>query len=60
MRRVLNALPWEEVPGRLAMITLTYPWNFPSDSRTVKAQLHAFRKRWERAWGPEMGVWALE
>jgi hypothetical protein len=45
------------------VVTLTYPgeedW-VPTDGRQAKAQLAAFRRRWERKWGPARGVWKLE
>lgn len=65
MRWVFNSLPWNEVPGRLAMVTLTYPPDWRSvcpDGRTLK-QLHleAFKRRWLRGWGARpVGAWAME
>lgn len=51
-------------PTRLpAMVTLTLPADFRTctpDGETFKRQVKAFRRRWEREWGPMTGVWKLE
>jgi hypothetical protein len=48
------------VPLCLWFLTLTYPAQWPSDARAWKAQLKAFKKRLERAWGHMGVVWKLE
>lgn len=64
MRWTLNALPWDEVPGRLGMVTLTYPdkWReLVPDGRTLKTvHLRRYRERWTRQFGPMIGAWAME
>jgi hypothetical protein len=62
MRWRMLSLPWLGL-ARVRMVTLTMPddWRPACASGAVsKAQLAAFRKRWERAWGPMRAVWALE
>ena len=67
MYRQLAALDYAPLYGlgRVpAMVTLTYPADWQTvapDGQTVKAQLKAFRKRYERAWGePLVAFWKLE
>lgn len=65
MRWVLNSLPWDEVPGRLALVTLTYPrdWRrWCNDGATLKQEHVArWKSRWRRQWGrPVVGAWAME
>ena len=61
MRWTFNALPWGDVPGRLAMVTLTYPREFPMSGPLVKKNMEAFKMRWLRKWGTEIvGAWVLE
>jgi hypothetical protein len=61
MRWTFNALPWETVPGRLAMVTLTYPVEFPRSGETIKSHFAAFQNRWRRRYGRgPVGAWALE
>jgi len=45
---------------RYGLVTLTYPKAYQSDPRVSKAQLKAFRKRWERRFGPAQAVWVME
>lgn len=56
----LASIDWEKCSGIAEMVTLTYPSEFPLDGETCKAHLQAFRKRYERRWGPAQGAWKLE
>lgn len=67
MYRTLASLDWSPLYalGRaVAMVTLTYPDDWRTvcpGGRTAKAQLKAFRKRYERAWGEQLvAAWKLE
>src|SRR4051794_1160245 len=64
MRRRFLALPWEMLDPNPAMVTLTYPGRYwrrlVPDGRTLEGHRRAFSKRWERRWGPLVGVWAKE
>lgn len=66
MVRTFACLDWSPfaAAGVVAeMVTLTYPGDWRGsapDGRTVKRHLEQFRKRWERKWGPLVGVWKLE
>jgi hypothetical protein len=65
MRWTFSALPWDEIPGRLAMVTLTYPSAWRSvvpDGRVLKDRhLRRWKQRWEGAFGIKvMGAWAME
>lgn len=58
--RAMASISWEPL-GPAQFITLTYPAEFPTDGRTVKAHMHALRKRWARRWGSNpTGAWKLE
>jgi len=59
LRRALS-FPWDEL-GRLGLVTLTYPEEFPLDGRLVKAHALRFWRGWERRWGVKpRGMWCLE
>jgi hypothetical protein len=66
MVRTFACLDWGPfaVAGVVAeMVTLTYPGDWRAsapDGRTVKRHLERFRSRWERKWGPLVGVWKME
>ena len=64
LRWALAAMPWEELGGRPAMVTLTYPADWAAvapNGPAVAGQFRAFRKRWARRWGePVKGVWIRE
>lgn len=68
MLETLNAIDYAPMfvdPARIpAMLTLTYPGDWlpvAPDGKTVKAQLRALRKRYERHYGePFLLVWKLE
>ena len=58
----VSAIPWDKL-GSTFLVTLTYPGDpeyVPRDGVQAKEQLKAFRKRWERRWGPIRAVWKLE
>jgi hypothetical protein len=44
----------------MTFITLTYPREFPTDSRIYKAHLKEYRRRFEERYGKIPGVWRLE
>src|ERR1700681_2895636 len=51
---------WHEL-GRLVLVTLSYPDNFPPDGRLVKRQVKELWRRWEREYGERpRGIWGLE
>jgi hypothetical protein len=61
MLKFFNSIDRVALPALcIWFLTLTYPSNWPADPRAWKAQLKAFRKRLERAWGPMGIVWKLE
>ena len=60
MRERFAALPWERCGDRLAMVTYTYPKEFPHSGRVVKGHREAMKLRWSRKWGAPTGAWALE
>lgn len=60
MLKSLAAVRWDQVTGPMAFVTLTYGREWPRDGGTVKAQLRAFRKRWERRYGPVNAFWGME
>lgn len=45
---------------RVTFCTLTYPAEFPTESRVYKAHLKEYRRRWERLYGACRAVWRLE
>lgn len=51
---------WDDIPGRLCMVTLTYPAVFPMDGAVVTRHRDAFRHAWERAHGPMRALWVRE
>lgn len=60
LRRAAVQFPWDEL-GDLALVSVTYPSDFPTDMRVVKRHFRALLKRWERHWGEEpRGIWKLE
>jgi hypothetical protein len=60
MRKRALSYPWDEL-GRLVLITLTYPLEFPRDGREVKSHARRLWKRWARHWGEApRGMWVLE
>ncbi|MCU1356098.1 MAG: hypothetical protein JWM89_1516 [Acidimicrobiales bacterium] len=56
----IATIDFDALAGIEEMLTLTYPRSFPCDGPTCKAHLQAFRKRYERRWGPARGAWKLE
>jgi hypothetical protein len=61
----LDYRPMLDEPGRLpAMLTLTYPGDWLTvapDGKAAKRHLHAFRRRYVKAWGEDIrAVWKLE
>lgn len=60
----LDLAPMLVQPGQLGMVTLMYPGDWEAvapDGPTVKEHLHAFFKRFERAFGVKiMCIWKLE
>lgn len=60
MLRALGSVRWEDVTGRMAMVTLTYPGEYPRTGKEIKSHLAKFRKRWEREYGPVRAFWGLE
>lgn len=56
--RTIAAVDWSAV-GSLVFVTLTYH-QAPTDGRTVKRHLRAFRERWRRRFGAPVGAWKLE
>jgi hypothetical protein len=68
MVRALCELDYEPMlsdPARVpAMVTLTYPTDWLAvapNGKTAKRHLHAFRRRYEKAWGePLVAVWKME
>jgi hypothetical protein len=58
----LASVDWEQQLNLpLALVTLTYPRDFPFDGRKVKRDLRCFRSRWTRKYGEcPRGAWALE
>ncbi|HZN16364.1 MAG TPA: hypothetical protein VFB78_19020 [Acidimicrobiales bacterium] len=61
MRWRFASIPWDEVGPALAMVTLTYPAQFPADGRKVKRDMDVWRSRWHRRWGEwPKAAWALE
>lgn len=60
LQKAALRFPWHEV-GRLVLITLTYPADFPLDGRLVKRQVKELWRRWEREYGERpRGIWGLE
>ena len=65
-RRLLKTaatLDFSKVNGHPIFVTLTYPRDWRSvcpSGRTAKAHLLAFRKQYERRWGPIQAVWKME
>jgi hypothetical protein len=53
-----NEIMWPR--RRLALVTLTYPRHFDADPLIWKGHLFAWRKRFERQYGPILYVWAME
>jgi hypothetical protein len=62
-RNLLKAalrFPWDEM-GPVALVTLTYPEDFPLDGWAAKRHLDRFWKRWESYFGERpWGIWAME
>ncbi len=62
-RNLLKAalrFPWDEM-GPVALVTLTYPEDFPLDGWVAKWQLDRLWKRWESKFGERpWGLWAME
>ncbi len=57
--QTLNSINKKQVKIPL-FITLTYPGEFPTDPRTWKRDLQAWRRRMHRKFGPCPMVWRLE
>jgi hypothetical protein len=45
---------------RVTFVTLTYPAEFPTESKVYKGHLKEFRRRFERVFGKVRAVWRLE
>lgn len=45
---------------RMSFVTLTYPADFPTDSRIYHAHLKEYRRRMERTYGKVSVIWRLE
>ncbi|MBC6831043.1 hypothetical protein CRD16_00930 [Corynebacterium sp. LK29] len=67
MISVFSELDWNAFlaqPGRIAMVTLTYPGDWQAvapDSKTVYAHLNRLRLQFQRDWGRELrAVWKRE
>jgi hypothetical protein len=62
-RNLLKAalrFPWDEM-GPVALVTFTYPEDFPADGWVAKRHLDRFWKRWESKFGERpWGIWAME
>ena len=63
LRRLFGSLPWETLGERALLVTLLSPsdwrrWVWNGD--VWEAQRRAFENRWERRWGPLLGVWVKE
>jgi len=62
-RNLLKAalrFPWDGM-GPVALVTLTYPEDFPTDGWIAKRHLDRFWKRWETMFGERpWGIWAME
>lgn len=61
LRRAAVSFPWDEL-GRLALVTFTYPDEYPRDMSVVKERhFHVLRMRWRREFGESpRGMWKLE
>lgn len=60
MRWRFSTLPWATLGDRLAMVTLTYPREFPMDGLAVRRHRAMWYRRWRRQWGELRGAWVLE
>ena len=63
LARTILSLPLEMLGPRAAMVTLTLPGDWERwvpDGRVLEAKRDAFVRRWERRWGPLIGLWAKE
>lgn len=61
MRWRMHSLPWEDLdPGRMAMLSLTYPVEFSLDGAEANRHRRAFCERWRRKYGQPRAVWARE
>lgn len=54
--RLLHSLQFE----RITFATLTYPAEFPTESKVYKAHLKEYRRRFESKFGTVRAVWRLE
>jgi hypothetical protein len=52
------AIPWGATP--FYFVTLTYPAEWSTDGKRIKADLNQFRTEWSRRFGLPLAVWKLE
>jgi hypothetical protein len=55
----INRTAFRAYEGRLISLGLTYPSEYPEDSKVCKRHLEALRKRLKRTYGPFCGFWRL-
>jgi len=55
----INRTAFRDYKGRIFSVTLTYPREYPQDSKLCKRHLEALRKRLKREFGPFSGFWRL-
>lgn len=61
LQRFMQSVNRNEVKdGELVFMTLTYHLAWPGPREAKEQDLKAFKKRFERAWGPHPAVWKLE
>jgi hypothetical protein len=60
MQKAALRFPWDEL-GRMALLSMTYPAEFPQDGREVKRHIRLFWARWARHFGARpRGMWCFE
>jgi hypothetical protein len=55
----INRHAFKVLRGRVIVVTLTYPREYPEDPELCKRHLKAFRKRLQRAYGPFAAFWRM-
>jgi hypothetical protein len=55
----INRSAFRDFKGRMILVTLTYPHEYPQDPEVCKRHLKALRKRLQREYGPFAAFWRL-